>query len=224
MSGIKMRKLSLVFLLFVAVSCLFILHGRQDDGIFSAQASDFKNFQSPIFQGVKRAYIYVDYVSDIEEQDLMPEMRRENIEKMMLDLYKKRFSPTECRPIIMYKNPYSCDNQPVTLVPIEEASNFVLGRDTSFATKEELSDPGTLIAILRISIMGNSERIHNPPLQAPLLNYQNIQDRPGISNIPLIHRVPFASAIPLDQTFKFYKGEPYALDSFAFGINVAVGR
>lgn len=224
MNWFKNRNWALVVCFFAATCCLPVLSGKPEIAISTAHASDFKNWQSPIFQGVKRAYIYVDYVSDIDGQDLMPEMRRESIEKMMFALYKKRFSPTECRPIIMYKNPYSCDNQPVTVVPVEESTNFLLGRDTSFATKEELSDPGTLIAILRISIMGNSDRVHKPPLQAPLLTYQNIQDRPGISTIPLIHRVPFASTIPLDQTFIFYKGEPYALDSFAFGINGAVAR
>lgn len=166
-------------------------------------ASDWANWRDPLFEDVKRAYIFVDYhTSHIEENDVPEILRRQNIEKRIYELYRKRFSSSECRSIIDYKKPYSCDDQPVMLVPEEERSSFLRGRDTSFATAKELKDKGTLIAVLSIAITGDAERWYDPKIDVPILSFYLTQVRSGAKDSFIIPRISGPIAFPINQSEK----------------------
>lgn len=162
-----------------------------------ARASDYKNIQSPIFADVKRVFIYVQYISVVDPSDIPKALQRESIEQEVLTVYKNRFSSTSCESILKGKNPYDCNDQPITVVPESEASDFLLRHATSFATAQELGDPGTLNVIVRANITSGLPWFE-PPLQSPLFVYYIIQERPG-SKIPTSWWITSANAIPLNQ-------------------------
>lgn len=164
----------------------------------AVRASDQKNFKHRIFVDVERVFISVEDGSyAIKPEDVPPVLRKANLEKLLLDAYRERFSPTECQKWLDNRNPYSCDNQPVVVVPESESSAYNLGHDTTFASHEELRDPGTLNVVLQVAIHGNTPGFE-PPLVGPMVTFQLIQDRPQ-SDIPLLWRVPPVLLVPLDQ-------------------------
>lgn len=165
------------------------------------QASDSKNFRDPILENVERVFIEVHYRAyHVNEEDIPEGLRKEDIEKMMLEFYKKRFSSKDCDSMMQNRNRYSCDDQPVMLVPERELSNYHLNRNTSFATAKELKDKGTLKITLKIVITGNTEYM-DPPLSDPIFSYLLVRDRPNSDEIPMYHKVGSPVALPLNQKF-----------------------
>lgn len=105
---------------------------------------------SPIFDGVKRAYIKVNYsgLNDEQQHDnVPPSLRRQNIEQLLLTAYRHRFSTAECRKQIVGEGKaftYGCSDQPVELA-----------KDGDF-NEANLAKPGTLAVAFDISIDGFS--------------------------------------------------------------------
>lgn len=164
---------------------------------YAATASDYENTKSPIFVGVERVFIYLEYNSAIDSAQIPKVLQRDAIERELLAIYKERFSSTECAKSLRGKHPYECNDQPITLVPESDSSDFILGRATTFATAEELVDPGTLNVIARVHIMDGLPWF-DPPLQSALLSYYVIQDRPG-SRIPITWWVSSERVLPTNQ-------------------------
>lgn len=177
--------------------CTYIVFSVLLLSSYSASASDYANIKSPIFVGVERVFIYLEYISATDSLQIPKVLQRDAIEQDILAIYKERFSSTDCAKSLKGKHPYECNDQPITLVPETESSDFILGRATSFATAEELVDPGTLNIIARVHIMDGLPWF-DPPLQSPLLSYYVIQDRPG-SRIPITWWVSPERVIPINQ-------------------------
>lgn len=175
---------------YLVLSCLLF-------SSYEAKSSDYANIKSPIFVGVERVFIHLEYISVTDQKKVPKVLQRDVIEQELLAIYKERFSSTDCAKSLRGKNPYECNDQPITLVPDADASNFILGRATSFATAEDISDPGTLNVIARFHITDGLPWFE-PPLQSPLLSYYVIQDRPG-SRIPITWWVSSERVIPINQ-------------------------
>lgn len=176
---------------YIVLSALFL-------SSYAATASDYENIKSPIFVGVERVYIYLEYISATDSTKIPTVLKRDAIERELLAIYKERFSSTQCAKSLKGKHPYECNDQPITLVPESDSSDFILGRATSFATADELVDPGTLNVIARVHIMDGLPWF-DPPLQSPLLSYYVIQDRPG-SRIPITWWVSSERVLPINQS------------------------
>jgi hypothetical protein len=147
---------------------------------------DYQNWKNPFFDGVKQVYLYVHYVSDLpreEQKALPPSLHRENIEGVLMQLYRQRFSSEQCRPLLQGKNPYGCDNQPIILLT-----------DSDYRTTKSNQDrerPGSLSILLQVmverSVKGGVEL--NPRLVAIYL----AQTRP---ELPFDAHSSFPVAIP----------------------------
>lgn len=163
------------------------------------RASDYKNFKHRLFVDVERVFVSVEDDSYAVSPEQVPSLlKKDNLEKMLVEIYRERFSSTECKKWLEGRNPYSCDNQPVVLAPEKERSNYNYLMDTTFASQDELRDPGTLHVILRVAVHGNLPE-YDPPLETPVATYQLIQYRPG-SDIPMLWSAPLISIVPLSQS------------------------
>lgn len=164
-----------------------------------ARASDFKNFRHRIFTEVKRVFVSVEESSyGVTPEQVPSVLKRDTLEKMLVDIYRERFSSANCKKWLGNRTPYSCEDQPVALVPENERSKYNYLMDTTFASRDELRDPGTLHVIFRISIHGNLQE-YDPPLETPIATYQLIQYRPE-SDIPILWSAPQISIVPLSQS------------------------
>jgi len=191
-----------------AFSSLIEKTGNSASVIQEAQASDYKNFKHPLFIDVERVFVHVEYhTTAIKGKEIPKPLHRENVEEEILRAYKGRFSSKDCQKWLENKNFYSCDDQPVILVPFEERSNYKTWQDTSFATARELRDKGTLHVILIINITGNYSRF-DPPLEHPLISYYTIQERPS-SKLPISYRIKLPVISQLNQTVQKIKKELY---------------
>jgi len=145
----------------LAIFLLFVF-GASD----RAQASDYANMRHPLFENVDRVYVHVDQniYPQIEEQ-LPPAFHVGNIKKLLLDLYKQRFSSDNCAELLRGKNPYSCNDQPVTL--IDDGSVF---NENSVKFDKSIKDPGTLNVALRVHVVTNRKSYpYDPPLASPII-------------------------------------------------------
>jgi len=168
--------------------------------VTQAQASDYANWPHPSFDKVKQVYIYVKYTSTIKEEELPASLRRKNLEELLLRLYTERFSSKDCHKYLKGKNPYSCDDLPVILVPIEESTHFVLGMNTSFATAKKRKKPSTLNVILKVSIQGK-EIASIPPIQNSLATLYIMHHRPQAKDLPALG-ASFPKSFPINQDEK----------------------
>lgn len=69
-------------------------------------ASDWANWRDPLFEDVKRAYIFVDYhTSHIEENDVPEILRRQNIEKEFMSFIGSVFLLQSAALLSIIKSP-----------------------------------------------------------------------------------------------------------------------
>lgn len=162
-----------------------------------------------MYEGVKRVYILVDYRNGGEEADIPAPLKRAYLEELIVGLYQKRFSSKECKSVMGGTNPYSCDDQPVTVVPESDQTNFHFRQNTSVATEEELRDRDTLIVTLDVNFIRDLRKdnpdydkrvFYDPPLEIPLVAFQLRQER-RVSSIGLekTEWITPPSALPLNQ-------------------------
>ncbi|MCB9974411.1 MAG: hypothetical protein H6856_02120 [Rhodospirillales bacterium] len=175
-----------------------------------AQEPDMQHFRHPLYDGVKRIYILVDYRDGGDTDDVPASLKRDFLEKLVSELYRTRFSSKDCKNVMGGTGPYSCNDQPVTIIPATDASNFLNKLDTSVATQEELRDPDTLLVVLDVNVVRDHRKdnpdydknvFFDPHLEVPLVAYQIRQER-RVSRIGLDSTQwtmpPFA--LPLNQT------------------------
>ncbi len=177
--------------------------------LFSSLAA-YASACSPMFEGVERVYILVEYFTPyIEEEEIPDPLRQENIENTILELYKRRFSSQECSKFLMEKprqmaQPYECSHdQPVELVVRQ--TGFLAGRDAQLknggiATSEMLNDKGTLNVVYTVVIRGNG-RNDDPPIETPIVTLTHFLYRPG-QDFPILYRKPDSGAFLLDKSEK----------------------
>ncbi len=127
-------------------------------------ASDIKNSRSPVYEGVKQIYIYVDY--DVTYKENYPKaLRKGNIEALLLETYKGRFSAKDCKNWIGGYNPYNCEDQPVTLLKNREEYS-------AHHRQGDFKKPGTLNVLLQVRVIDNEN------FNTPAAAFYLIQDRP----------------------------------------------
>ena len=117
-----------------------------------------------------------------------------------MSAYSQRFSSSGCTAFLKQHNrkPYECNDQPVTLVSPSDYTNFLRGEATTFATKEELEDSGTLIVIISLSVVKNSE-FYDPPLNTPIVLINHFQYRPNTA-LPIYSVKPTVSLFLTNQS------------------------
>lgn len=175
-----------------------------------AQEPDMQHFRHPLYDGVKRIYILVDYRDGGDTDDVPASLKRDSLEKLIFDLYRTRFSSKDCKSVMGGTGPYSCNDQPVTIIPATDASNFIHRLATSVATQEELRDPDTLLVTLDVNIIRDHRKdnpdydkkvFFDPHLEVPLVAYQIRQER-HVSKIGLdgTQEIIPPFALPLNQT------------------------
>ena len=163
-----------------------------------ANASDTRNWRSPVFENVERVYLHVSYGMIYGEQDELPEiLRRETLEREFLRIYTERFSSKHCKKYLVGKNPYICNDQPVMLVP--RTSSWLKRWKGDEITPELAGDDGTLNVILKVYIVENPMQT-NPPSGEPIFVYQIFQERPKL-DLPIYwQQIGGADVIPMNQT------------------------
>lgn len=160
-----------------------------------------------MFDGVERVYIYVDYKGGMDEKKIPEALKREHLEKLLFELYSQRFSSKDCQKILGGRNPYSCNNQPIKIIPVSDASNFKRRMNISVATQEKLCDPNTLIIIFKVNIIQDApaDCVHcakwfDPPLDTPLVAYSFHQERfYSPIGLPCILDLTSPFAFPINQ-------------------------
>ena len=154
---------------------------------------DIKNSRVTVYDGVKRVYVFVNYHDGGEQSDIPASLKRETLEELIAGLYRKRFSSKDCKSVMGGKNPYSCDDQPVTIIPDADATKFSSKMDISVATQDELRDPDTLLVTLDVNFIRDQRKdnpdydknvFFDPHLEVPLVAYQLRMER-RISRIGL---------------------------------------
>lgn len=164
-----------------------------------ARASDYRNDKRSEFVGVTRVFVIVHYVNGLDKKSPIPEsLLRENLEKMMVDIYTRRYSKRDCGTFKTGWNAYGCNDQPVTLVPIQDGPAVMAWQDSSVAATDELTGDGTLLAILSVGIHGNMRGVYDPPLQTPVVTCSIVYARPGLP-APRGTQVPGVMVVPASQ-------------------------
>lgn len=167
-------------------------------------SSDVSNIQYPMFKGVERVFIYIEYPTlGIKIDSLPKSLQPENITKMVLNSYKKRFSSKDCSAYFkQYKgtiNPYECNDQPVLLVT-EDQNKFLSGAETSFATTAELHDTSTLFVVFTVSV-GSLPHSSLWPVNLSHVATSHFQFRPN-TELPLKDMIARPSILSVNQTEK----------------------
>jgi len=104
----------------------------------------------PLVCGVKHVYIHVHYVpyqTKAEEAKFPLSLHRENIEALLLQLFKQRFSSTTCSLPPGRSFPKTCNDQPVTLLSDQDYYY-------TYKSKRERHQPGSLDVEFQVMILG----------------------------------------------------------------------
>ncbi len=168
--------------------------------------------ENPLHMNVDRVFIYVDYRTPfVDETNIPKSLQRKNIEKMLIEENRRRFSKAFYKKLYAGINePYASIvrkeyfDRPVILITEENKSAFIWRTETESISKYDLNDSGNLYIYFSFSLLGNYstgyplKSAYDPPLGSPIATLIRYSERPGME-IPLRYRRPVATTFPIDQ-------------------------
>jgi len=176
------------FYVFWFIAALLLSSGSAHAQFVHGNTDHYKDWRSPIFDGVKQVYIHVHYASEISSDELRrlpPALHRESIEAMLVQLYQDRFSSKGCAKYLDGTRRYSCEDQSVILVPDQDAGK------PEYRTARQR--PGTLN--VEFQLLVQTSTIDGAELNPHLAVINVIQDRPDVA-IPIGMKTAIPTAIP----------------------------